>query len=64
MKNLLKQLELGRTFSQYPTDKHLDSRYRYDDTKEVINAKSVSALIRKGHLSWDDIVIKNEIIKA
>lgn len=63
MKNLLIELNKGRTFSQYPTSKgNIDSYYRFDDTKEVINCKSVLALIRRGILSWDDIIISNEII--
>ena len=55
MKTLLEGLKNGRTFSQYNSE----NRYMWDDTKEVINTKSIQAAVRKGHLTWDDIVIKN-----
>jgi len=64
MKNLLEGLQNGRKFSQYPTgNKNITSMYRWDDTKEVINCKSVQALVRKKLYSFDDVVISSEIVK-
>jgi len=63
MNNLLKGLENKRTFSQYPTGKkNITSMYRWDDTKEVINCKSVVALVKKGILKFSDISIKEQIV--
>ena len=63
MKKLEIELKKGRTFSQYPTSKrNTESYYRFDDTKEKINCKSVIALIKRNILSFEDIIISNEKI--
>mgnify|MGYP003655824138 FL=1 len=49
MQKIKEQLEKGRTISQYPTGRNGYSEYfRWDDTLEVVNCKSVWALRRKG----------------
>ena len=62
MKKLQSELKKGRTFSQYNNisglNKMSNSRFMWDDTKEVINAKSVIALKRAGLLEGI-ISIKN-----
>jgi hypothetical protein len=62
MKNLQSELKKGRTFSQYNNiaglNKMSNSRFMWDDTKEVINSKSVIALKRAGLLE-EKISIKN-----
>ena len=61
MKKIQEELEKGRTFSQYNNisglNKMSNSRYMWDDNKEVINSKSVIALKRKGVIN--EISIKN-----
>lgn len=57
------KLKTGRTFSQYPTGKYLDSYYRWDDNKEVIPLKTIKALVNRKILTWDSIIIKTEVIK-
>lgn len=48
MKNLIEQLAKGKTFSQYGFAGDKNCFYRWDDTLEIINTKSVVALRRKG----------------
>tara|TARA_R100000742_G_C4276812_1_gene98148 strand:+ start:1310 stop:1501 length:192 start_codon:yes stop_codon:yes gene_type:complete len=50
MKKIQEGLNLGRTISQYPTGNSYgySSYFRWDDTKEVVNSKSVLALKRRG----------------
>tara|TARA_R110000751_G_scaffold110844_1_gene208579 strand:+ start:186 stop:383 length:198 start_codon:yes stop_codon:yes gene_type:complete len=64
MDKIKKQLELGRTISQYPTGNSYgySEYYRWDDTKEVVNSKSVWALKRKGLIPME-LPISNQIIK-
>lgn len=59
---LYKELAKGRTIGQYPTGQYgITEMLRFDDTKEVINCKTVMALKDKG---LDiKIVIKEQIIK-
>jgi|TARA_R110001592_G_scaffold42314_1_gene137425 hypothetical protein len=62
MEKIKKGLELGRTISQYPTGRSGYSEYfRWDDTLEVVNCKSVWALRRKGYEV--KINISNKIVK-
>ena len=65
MLEILKQLEKGRTISQYPTHQFTHPRYsamyRWDDSKEVVNCKSICALKRRG--VEINIPIVSEIIK-
>jgi hypothetical protein len=62
MKKIQEQLEKGRTISQYPTGHAGYSEYfRWDDTKEVVNCKSIWALKRRG--VEINIPISSEIIK-
>jgi hypothetical protein len=50
MEKIKKGLENGRTISQYPTGLTGYTEYfRWDDTLEVVNCKSVWALRRKGY---------------
>jgi hypothetical protein len=59
---LRNELAKGRTIGQYPTGQYgITEMLRFDDTKEVINCKTVMALRDKG---LDiKIVIKEQIIK-
>jgi hypothetical protein len=63
MKNIQIELLKGRTISQYPTGDNYgySSYYRWDDTKEVVNSKSIIALNRKNILL--NLPISNTIIK-
>tara|TARA_R110002126_G_scaffold31012_2_gene100485 strand:- start:218 stop:409 length:192 start_codon:yes stop_codon:yes gene_type:complete len=63
MDKIKKQLELGRTISQYPTGNSYGygEYYRWDDTKEVVNSKSICALKRRE--VEINIPIVSEIIK-
>jgi len=59
-KVIVKGLEEGRRISQYPTGKHFDAMLRWDDTKEVVNVKTVMSLKRKGFEL--NIEIKEEVV--
>ena len=65
MKKIKEQLEKGRTITQYTTALVSSPRYNYyfrwDDTKEVVNCKSIWALKRRG--VEINIPIVSEIIK-
>ena len=63
MEKIRKELELGRTISQYPTGDTYgyDSMLRWDDTKQVVNSRSVFALQNKGYKI--NIPIKTQVIK-
>jgi|TARA_R110000796_G_scaffold65936_9_gene152115 hypothetical protein len=65
MKKIQEQLEKGRTISQYPTAQVTNPRYNYyfrwDDSKLVVNCKSIWALKRRG--VEINIPIVSEIIK-
>ena len=56
------ELESGRTISQYPTGSiGYDSKYRWDDTKEVIALKTIMALQKRRII--DILPISTIIIK-
>ena len=65
MEKIQEQLEKGRTISQYPTRQwphpRYNAMYRWDDSKEVVNLKSICALKRRG--VEINIPIVSEIIK-
>jgi hypothetical protein len=63
MEKIKKGLENGRTISQYPTGRIRTSTayFRWDDTLEVVNCKSVWALKRKGYeviINISDKIVK------
>tara|TARA_R110002153_G_scaffold7929_4_gene34994 strand:+ start:3078 stop:3275 length:198 start_codon:yes stop_codon:yes gene_type:complete len=64
MEKIKLQLQKGRTISQYPTGNSYGygEYYRWDDTKEVVNSKSVWGLKKKGFLPME-LPISNLIIK-
>jgi len=57
MKKLQSELKKGRTFSQYNNipglNKMSNSRFMWDDTKEVISLKSVVALKKAGAIQGE-----------
>lgn len=59
---ILDRLAKGKTISQYPTGSTYgySSMLRWDDSKEVVNCKTVLALQNKGVVI--NIDIKNEVI--
>ena len=63
MEKILEGLEKGRTISLYPTGNiyGYSEYYRWDDTKKVVNSRSLWALRNKGIKI--DVDIKNQIIK-
>ena len=65
MKKILAGLEQGRTIGQYDTHSRDNYRWQWDfrwnDTLEVVNAKSIYALRRKG--GEIDITISDKIVK-
>jgi len=62
MEKIKKGLESGRTISQYPTGQYGYTEYfRWDDTLEVVNCRSVAALRRKGYevkINISDKIVK------
>ena len=68
MEKIKKGLELGRTISQYSKNTSAYSEkygyswmFRWDDTLEVVNCKSVWALKRKGYevkINISDKIVK------
>tara|TARA_R110002020_G_scaffold240290_2_gene453031 strand:+ start:3743 stop:3940 length:198 start_codon:yes stop_codon:yes gene_type:complete len=64
MKKIQEQLDKGRTISQYPTGNvyGYGEYYRWDDTKEVVNMKSIVALKKRGILP-QCLPVSSQIIK-
>ena len=64
MEKIKKGLESGRTISQYPTGNiyGYGEYYRWDDTKEVVNSKSIVALKKRGILP-QCLKVSSQIIK-
>ena len=63
MKKILEELKKGRTISQYPTGNvyGYGEYFRWDDTKVVVNCRSVWALRKKG--VEIKIEVKDQVIK-
>jgi len=64
MIKILEELKKGRTISVYKTGNTYgyDDYYRWDDSKIVVNSKSIQALKRKKLLP-SQLKISNQIIK-
>lgn len=64
MKKILEELKKGRTISQYPTGNvyGYGEYYRWDDSKQVVNMKSIVALKKRGILP-EVLKVSSQIIK-